>query len=107
MPHHAGVRGWSIAGGGVTRLSLLRSTLGHRHGKFAYRTRPPDGADPEEVDAQLTGGILPVRLPNAAQTRSRQPEHRRWISERCAVGGVAARSGGRCHKTVTLLPRPA
>jgi len=26
---------------------------------------------------------------------------------RRAVGGVAARGGGRCHKTVTLLPRPA
>jgi len=48
--------------------------LRHRHGKFAYRTSLPADADTEKIDAQLTDGILTVRLPKAAQARSRRIE---------------------------------
>ena len=46
--------------------------LRRRYGKFAYRTSLP--ADAEKIDAQLTDGILTVRLPKAAQARSRRIE---------------------------------
>lgn len=48
--------------------------LRHRHGKFAYRTTLPADADTEKIDAQLTDGILTVRLPKAAKARSRRIE---------------------------------
>jgi len=48
--------------------------LRHRQGKFAYRTSLPADADTEKIDAQLTDGILTVRLPKAAQARSRRIE---------------------------------
>jgi len=48
--------------------------LRRRHGKFAYRTSLPADADAEKIDAQLTDGILTVRLPKAAQARSRRIE---------------------------------
>jgi len=48
--------------------------LRRRHGKFAYRTSLPADADAERIDAQLTDGILTVRLPKAAQARSRRIE---------------------------------
>jgi hypothetical protein len=49
-------------------------TLRHRRGKFACRTSLPADAGPEKIDAQLTGGILTVRLPKATQARSRRIE---------------------------------
>jgi HSP20 family protein len=49
-------------------------TLRHRHGKFAYRTTVPADADPDNIDAQLTDGVLTVRLPKAAQAQSRKIE---------------------------------
>jgi HSP20 family protein len=48
--------------------------LRRRHGKFAYRTSLPADADTEKIDAQLADGILTVRLPKAAQARSRRIE---------------------------------
>ncbi|HTT51019.1 MAG TPA: Hsp20/alpha crystallin family protein [Streptosporangiaceae bacterium] len=48
--------------------------LRSRHGKFAYRTSLPADADVEKIDAQLADGILTVRLPKAAQARSRRIE---------------------------------
>jgi HSP20 family protein len=48
--------------------------LRRRYGKFAYRTSLPADADAEKIDAQLTDGILTVRLPKAAQARSRRIE---------------------------------
>jgi HSP20 family protein len=48
--------------------------LRRRHGKFAYRTTLPADADAEKIDAQLADGILTVRLPKAAQARSRRIE---------------------------------
>jgi len=49
-------------------------TLSHRHGKFAYRTSLPAGADADKIHAQLTDGILTVRVPKAAQAQSRRIE---------------------------------
>jgi HSP20 family protein len=49
-------------------------TLRRRRGRFAYRTSLPADADAEKVDAQLTDGILTVRVPKAAQARSRRIE---------------------------------
>lgn len=48
--------------------------LRHRHGRFAYRTTLPADADAEKIDAQLADGILTVRVPKAAQARSRRIE---------------------------------
>lgn len=48
--------------------------LRSRHGKFAYRTSLPADADTDNIDAQLADGILTVRLPKAAQARSRRVE---------------------------------
>lgn len=47
-------------------------TLRRRQGKFAYHTSLPADADPEKADAHLTDGVLTVRLPKAAQARSRK-----------------------------------
>jgi HSP20 family protein len=49
-------------------------TLRRRRGKFAYRASLPADADPEKIDAQLADGILTVRVPKAAQARSRRIE---------------------------------
>jgi HSP20 family protein len=46
--------------------------LRRRHGRFAYRTSVPTDADPENISAELTDGVLTVRLPKAAQARSRR-----------------------------------
>jgi HSP20 family protein len=48
--------------------------LRHRQGKFAYRTTLPADADADKIDAQLTDGILTVRVPKAAKARSRRIE---------------------------------
>jgi HSP20 family protein len=48
--------------------------LRHRRGRFAYRTSLPADADAEKIDAQLTDGILTVRVPKTAQSRSRRIE---------------------------------
>ncbi len=48
--------------------------LRRRHGKFAYRTNLPADADADKIDAQLADGILTVRVPKAAQARSRRIE---------------------------------
>ena len=48
--------------------------LRRRHGKFAYRTSLRADADAEKIDAQLADGILTVRVPKAAQARSRRIE---------------------------------
>ncbi len=48
--------------------------LRRRQGKFAYRTSLPADADADKIDAQLAEGILTVRVPKAAQARSRRIE---------------------------------
>src|SRR6516165_10826681 len=96
MPYRAGGGGWSLAGGPSLGGACLRSALAYCHPTSATAGLP-DGADPGEVDAWLIGGILLVR----------RPEDGGWISGVARPGGVAARGGGRCHETVSLLPRPA
>jgi HSP20 family protein len=49
-------------------------TLRHRHGRFSYRASLPADIDPDKIDAQLADGILTVRVPKAAQARSRRIE---------------------------------
>ena len=48
--------------------------LRRRRGKFAYRTSLPADADAQRIDAELADGILTMRLPKAAQARSRRIE---------------------------------
>jgi HSP20 family protein len=48
--------------------------LRHRQGKFAYRASVPSDADPGKIDAQLTDGVLTVRLPKAPQAQTRRIE---------------------------------
>lgn len=47
-------------------------TLRRRHGKFAYHMSLPADADVDNADATMTDGVLTVRLPKAAQARSRK-----------------------------------
>jgi HSP20 family protein len=46
--------------------------LRQRRGKFAYRASLPADAEPQKVDAQLTDGVLTVRVPKAAQAQARK-----------------------------------
>jgi Molecular chaperone (small heat shock protein) len=46
--------------------------LSRRTGKFSYRTSLPGGADTENIDADLTDGILMVRIPKAAEGKRRR-----------------------------------
>jgi HSP20 family protein len=46
--------------------------LRHHQGKFAYRASLPSDADPAKIDAQLTDGVLTVRLPKAPQAQARR-----------------------------------
>ena len=48
--------------------------LRHRQGKFAYRASLPSDADPAKIDANLTDGVLTVRLPKAPQAQARRIE---------------------------------
>jgi HSP20 family protein len=59
---------------GEVKEEAKGKTLRRRHGKFAYRASLPTDADPAKVDAQLADGILTVRVPKAAQARSRRIE---------------------------------
>jgi HSP20 family protein len=47
-------------------------TLRRRRGKFAYRTTVPSDADTDKIDAQLTDGILTVRLPKRTEAQTRK-----------------------------------
>jgi HSP20 family protein len=47
-------------------------TLRHRHGKFAYRATLPTDAAGDKADAQLTDGILTVRLPKTTEAQTRK-----------------------------------
>ena len=49
-------------------------TLRHRRGKFAYRATLPTDADAGKADAQLTDGVLTVRLPKATEAQTRKIE---------------------------------
>jgi HSP20 family protein len=49
-------------------------TLRRRQGKFAYRATLPTDADGDNTDAQLTDGILIVRLPKATKAETRKIE---------------------------------
>lgn len=60
--------------GDVKEEEEAGKTLRHRRGRFAYRTSLPAEADPDRVDAQLADGILTVRVPKAAEARSRRIE---------------------------------
>ncbi len=46
--------------------------LSRRTGKFSYRTSLPGGADSENIDADLTDGILTVRIPKAEEGKRRK-----------------------------------
>lgn len=47
-------------------------TLRRRHGKFAYHMSLPADADVAHADAQMSDGVLSVRLPKAAQAQTRK-----------------------------------
>ncbi|MFP1625225.1 Hsp20/alpha crystallin family protein [Streptomyces sp. 5K101] len=62
--------------------------LSRRTGRFAYRTSLPAGTDSDRIEADLTDGVLTVRIPKA----EREHEKRRRIE----IGGGrdTARTGG-------------
>ncbi|MCJ1678488.1 Hsp20/alpha crystallin family protein [Streptomyces sp. APSN-46.1] len=46
--------------------------LSRRSGKFYYCTSMPAGADSEHVDADLSEGILTVRIPKTGESKRRK-----------------------------------
>jgi HSP20 family protein len=46
--------------------------LSRRTGKFSYRTSLPGGADSDNIDADLTDGILTLRIPKAEEGKRRK-----------------------------------
>ncbi|WP_328875541.1 Hsp20/alpha crystallin family protein [Streptomyces sp. NBC_00287] len=46
--------------------------LSRRAGRFFYRTSLPSGVDAEKVEAELTDGILTVRLPKSGAPKRRR-----------------------------------
>lgn len=58
--------------------------LGHRTGRFSYRTTLPSGTDSENIEADLSDGILTVRIPKSDEGKRRKieiGEHRRISGE--------------------------
>ncbi|WP_165986065.1 Hsp20/alpha crystallin family protein [Streptomyces sp. YIM 98790] len=54
--------------------------LSRRTGKFSYRSSLPPGIDADRIDADLSDGILTVRIPKSEESRRRKIEiggHRR------------------------------
>jgi HSP20 family protein len=68
------LRGNELRITGEVKEERAGKILRHRHGKFAYRSSLPADADSDKIDAELADGILTVRLPKAAQARSRRIE---------------------------------
>src|SRR5258707_15016027 len=68
------LRGNELRITGEVKEEQAGKILRHRHGKFAYRSSLPADADSDKIDAELADGILTVRLPKAAQARSRRIE---------------------------------
>jgi HSP20 family protein len=58
--------------GEVSEDGANGKTLRQRHGKFAYHMSLPADADVDKADAMMNDGVLTVRLPKAAQARSRK-----------------------------------
>jgi HSP20 family protein len=57
------------------RQGVLRRRT-RRVGRFEYRVRLRDQVDPEGVDANLSDGVLTVRVPKSERTQRRQIEVR-------------------------------
>lgn len=55
------------------REGVLRRKT-RRIGRFEYRVRLPDQVDPERVDANLTDGVLTVRVPKSEKAQRRRIE---------------------------------
>ncbi len=68
------LRGNELRITGAVTEETSGKTLRHRQGKFGYRTTLPADADADKIDAQLTDGILTVRLPKATQAQTRKVE---------------------------------
>ncbi|HEV2377111.1 MAG TPA: Hsp20/alpha crystallin family protein, partial [Streptosporangiaceae bacterium] len=68
------LRGSELRITGEVKEEADGKTLRQRHGSFAYRATLPTDADVENAVADLSDGILTVRLPKAAQARSRRIE---------------------------------
>ena len=68
------LRGNELRISGEVNEETSGKTLRHRHGKFAYRATLPTDADADKTDAQLTDGILTIRLPKATEAQTRKIE---------------------------------
>ena len=68
------VRGNELRITGEVTEDKSGKVLRHRQGKFAYRATLPTDADADQADAQLSDGVLTVRLPKATQAQTRKVE---------------------------------
>jgi HSP20 family protein len=66
------LRGNELRITGEVKEEETGKTLRHRRGKFAYRATLPTDADADKADAQLTDGVLTVRLPKATEAQTRK-----------------------------------
>ncbi len=60
-------------------------TLDHGTGTFSYRTSLPSDADSEKIDADLSDGVLTVRIPKSTEAKRRTTE----ASSHRQIGGEA------------------
>ncbi len=69
------VRGDELCISGEMKEEQRREhALRRRMGKFSYQASLPSDADADKIDAKLADGVLTVRLPKAAQARTRRFE---------------------------------
>ncbi|MEV5339653.1 Hsp20/alpha crystallin family protein [Streptomyces sp. NPDC052676] len=76
--------------------------LSRRGGRFFYRTSLPTGADPDRAEAELTDGVLRVRLPKTAA-----PKRRRLRIGGTDAGTERAADGAARHGTERSVGRGA
>ncbi|MGW0774980.1 Hsp20/alpha crystallin family protein [Streptomyces sp. NPDC002835] len=69
--------------------------LSRRTGRFSYRTSLPAGADSDNIDADLTDGILTLRIPKTEKTQRRKIEigGRRQLTGETLQPGQPAQPG--------------
>ena len=68
------LRGNELRISGEVKEDETGKVLRHRRGRFAYRATLPTDADASKTDAQLTDGVLTVRLPKATEAQTRKIE---------------------------------
>jgi HSP20 family protein len=75
-PEHVNIEleGNELSVSGELKEEQRGKVLSRRTGKFSYRTSLPGTADSDNIDADLTNGILTVRIPKTEEGKRRKIE---------------------------------